>query len=495
MDPDALTAHLDDEGSLLAVALAAGASEVPGWSEAERLLAATARAGAHRRETVAACARAVRDGRDPLGEAFCRLRPADVRRGAGATYTPPVIVDAMLDWAAARRPPERVVDPGAGSGRFTVAAGRRFGRARLVAVENDPLASIVCRANIALAGLADRAAVIGADYLAGDAGAHEGSTLYVGNPPYVRHHDIPASWKEWLALTARSHGLEASRLAGLHVYFFLATLQRARTGDTGVFVTSSEWLDTNYGRLVRDLLLGPLGGESIHVMEPTVAPFEGAAVTAAITCFAVGGASATIRMRRVASTDDLGGLDTGDPVPRADLEATSRWTPLTRARRARPAGWIELGEICRVRRGAVTGRNATWVVRPGETDLPERVLFPCVTRAREIFQAGEALARADHLKLVVDLPRDLDDFDAAERRRIQRFLTRARAAGAHDGYIARTRPRVVVGRAARARADPGDVHGPPPPGVHPQHRGGAPHQHRPRAVPAGRPAARRPCGG
>ncbi len=32
---------------------------------------------------------------------------------------------------------------------------------------------------------------------------------------------------------------------------------------------------------------GPLGGEAIHVLEPTAVPFEDAAVTAAITCFAV----------------------------------------------------------------------------------------------------------------------------------------------------------------------------------------------------------------
>jgi adenine-specific DNA-methyltransferase len=382
---------------------------------------------------------AVGEGADPLGELFCRLRDAERRRPDGATYTPPAIVEAMTGWAAAEPSPTRVIDPGAGSGRFAVAVGRRFPRARLVAVERDPLAALACRAHLAAAGLADRARVVVDDYRTADLGREDGRTLYIGNPPYVRHHQIPAGWKEWLALTARAHGLEASRLAGLPVHFFLATAQRARPGDGGAFVTSSEWLDTNYGRLVRELLLGELGGEAIHVVEPTATPFEDAAVTAAITCFAVGRPARGIRLRRVASVGELGDLEGGRAVAVERLREARRWSPLTRAPRAVPEDHVELGEICRVHRGAVTGRNSTWVVRIGQADLPDAVLFPSITRAREIFEAGTALATADHLRLVVDLPPDLDVFDAADRRRVERFLRVARAAGAHDGYIARAR--------------------------------------------------------
>ena len=441
MHPPELADVLSSEPALLAAALAVGAADVPGWSEAERIVAAEAPALRHRRAVHKALTEAARDGLDPLGDAFCRLRTPETRRHDGATYTPPPIIASMIDWAASQSPPVRIVDPGAGSGRFAVAAGRRFGRSELIAVESDPIAAIICRANLALAGLAERSRVIAGNYLYEDVGGGDGKTLYLGNPPYVRHHQIPQGWKEWLALTARSHDLDASRLAGLHVHFFLATAHRARAGDEGAFVTSSEWLDTNYGRLVRELLLGLLGGESIHVIEPTTAAFDDASVTATITCFSVGRAPGAIRMRRIGSVSELGSLDGGIPVPRASLAEASRWSPLTRRHQGRPADYIELGEICRVRRGAVTGQNSTWVVRPGEADLPDEVLYPCITRAREIFDAGESLSRTDHLKLVVDLPRDLEGFEEDDYRRIRRFLAQARKNGAHDGYIARTRPK------------------------------------------------------
>ena len=84
-------------------------------------------------------------------------------------------------------------------------------------------------------------------------------TLFLGNPPYVRHHGITPRWKAWLSREARRLALPSSQLAGLHVHFFLATALHARAGDHGAFVTAAEWLDIGYGELVRRLLLGPLG--------------------------------------------------------------------------------------------------------------------------------------------------------------------------------------------------------------------------------------------
>ncbi|HEV7909895.1 MAG TPA: hypothetical protein VGP28_02155 [Methylocella sp.] len=43
---------------------------------------------------------AIRAGHDPLGVEFQRLRSPQMRRVRGAVYTPPAIVEAMIDWAA-----------------------------------------------------------------------------------------------------------------------------------------------------------------------------------------------------------------------------------------------------------------------------------------------------------------------------------------------------------------------------------------------------------
>lgn len=381
----------------------------------------------------------IASGGDPLGDAFTRIRSAETRRPLGATYTPGEIVAAMLDWAQSEGQPARVVDPGTGSGRFAVAAGRRFARAEIVAVEIDPLAAILARSHLAATGLARRSRVLVADYRAFRPGRIDGETLYVGNPPYVRHHRIDPRWKEWLVSTARARGLRASQLSGLHVHFFLATLVHGAPRDYGAFITSAEWLDVNYGALVRDLVLDGLGGHAIHLVEPTAVPFVDAATTAAITCFRIGDRPQSVRLRRVKSVPELGKLDRGKPVGRDRLATAHRWTLLTRPARKVPEGYVELGEICRVHRGAVTGANATWIVEPECTDLPATVRFPSVTRARELFEAATVLTRADHLRLVIDIPPDLDVLEGDERLAVERFLRLAKRRGAASGYIARHR--------------------------------------------------------
>ena len=86
---------------------------------------------------------AIQQGTDPLGECLLALRPAAQRRADGAVYTPATILAPMIAWLRTQGKPVRVVDPGAGSGRFILAAGAAFDNAQLIAVETDPLAALV----------------------------------------------------------------------------------------------------------------------------------------------------------------------------------------------------------------------------------------------------------------------------------------------------------------------------------------------------------------
>lgn len=426
---------IETHDELLGVAAALGAAETGALSPAERLL--LARAPSIGKALVAACRRAIAGGEDPLGEAFGAVLSRVERRPLGATYTPPAIVQAMVECSPLRSP-ARVVDPGAGSGRFVVESGRKFAQAKLVAVEIDPLASVLLRAHVASAGLSARVRIVTSDYRSLRLPAISGPTLFIGNPPYVRHHDIERSWKEWLATEARAFGLVASRLAGLHAHFFLQTARLARPGDGGVFVTAAEWLDVNYGSLIRRLFLERLGGYGLELLDPRVRAFADADTTAVISGFEVGLERNSVTMRRVHSVARLGRFAAGTRVPIAQLEQAPRWSPLTRAARRAPAGFVELGELCRVHRGQVTGANRVWIAG-ASVELPERCLFRSVTRARELFAAGGALSNPAELKRVIDLPRDLDEFSAAERRLVERFLRSAKLAGADRGFIARHR--------------------------------------------------------
>jgi adenine-specific DNA-methyltransferase len=451
--PVAQTSHFDDwcpgnpdssdpvsgftPRELIAAALSLGAQEVVGWSQEEEDLAAEATSIP--RTSVMALASAIRRGNDPLGETFCSIYRAQERRSRGATYTPSGIIRAMVNWAEGLGVPDRVIDPGSGSGRFLLQAGRRFKQSELIGIEVDPLASLLARANLATCGFGDRARIILGDYRSALIPPILGRSLFIGNPPYVRHHLIESRWKHWLTDEAARRGLDASQLAGLHVYFFLATVAKAKPGDFGTFITAAEWLDVNYGQLLRDLFLSDLGGSSITVIEPEALPFADAAATAAITTFEIGTRRRSVILKRASSLDELCRPGPAHEIRRERLEAERRWTHLTRPSRRRPAGYVELGELCRVHRGQVTGANRIWIAGPHSEDLPESVLYPSVTKARELFEAGVLLENTAGLRCVIDLPVDLDAFDIGDRRRVEQFLARARRLGADQGYIATTR--------------------------------------------------------
>lgn len=425
------------EPLLLAVAMHLGARSVRGWTEAEERL--VEKLPTPPQALIAHVRARIAQGEDPLGEAFSLLRSPAMRRTSGATYTPLRIVESMVSWALASGPPSRIVDPGVGSGRFLLAAGRKTDDSRLIGIDVDPTAAIVARGNLAAAGLASRAEVVLSDYRLYVPTPIAGRTLFIGNPPYVRHHLIDAVWKDWLVQQAGRFNLSASQLAGLHVHFFLATLLHAQNGDAGSFITAAEWLDVNYGSLVRELLLGRLGGKRIVVIEPTAMPFPDAATTAAITSFAVGEHPKAIRMHRISALDKLPQLDRGRSIIRERLEAEHRWSHLTRPTKAVPSGFIELGEICRVHRGQVTGSNKIWIAGKHSEGLPASVLFPTITKAKELFLAGQILRDSSSLKNVIDLPVDLGVLDPEERRAVERFLQRAKSLGADMSYTARQR--------------------------------------------------------
>lgn len=378
-------------------------------------------------------------GDDPLGGSLTRIRTPEVRRSDGATYTPSPIVESMIAWAASEGTPGRIVDPGAGSGRFLLAAGKRFPMARLVAVETDPLALLILRANAVVRGMADRTVVAIGDFRSVPLPEFDGTTLFVGNPPYVRHHNIEERWKSWFADSAASFGVKASKLAGLHIHFFLRTMQIARPGDYGAYITSAEWLDVNYGSVLRRLLADGLGGTALHVLDPKAMPFEDAITTGAITCFRVGKRPDALRVRSVKSVTRLGDLSAGTTVPWDKVEQATRWSTIVRPRPKVPAGYIELGDLFRVHRGQVTGNNEVWISGPHTRDLPRRFLLPTVTKAREILEAGGVLGDDRSLRRVVDLPADFEGIDPEELRIITRFLEWAKQCNADKSYIAEHR--------------------------------------------------------
>lgn len=389
---------------------------------------------------VDAARRLILAGDDPLGECLLALRSPELRRNVGAIYTPSAIVAAMVRWASSKGTPARIVDPGCGSGRFTIAAAKAFPEAHLVACDIDPLSILILRANATVLGFANRLEPHVSEYRLLDISPINGRTLYIGNPPYVRHHQINVDAKEWLAKTAKHLGFKASKLAGLHVHFFLRTREVANHGDWGAFITAAEWMDVNYGSVVKQMLSDGLGGSALHVFRPEGLPFDDALTTGVITTFVVGQRPKKLTVRELDRAEELGELKGGRQVCWDEAEACDRWSTLTHPKPNRPRDMIPLGELFRVHRGAVTGANDVFIEGEYEGPLPERFLVPTVTKARELFSTVDITeAQARCLRRVIDLPPNDSDLSDVEKLAVEAFKTWARKQDAHQSYTARAK--------------------------------------------------------
>jgi hypothetical protein len=288
------------------------------------------------------------------------------------------------------------------------------------------------------------------DYLGARIPEHDGKTAWVGNPPYVRHHDLTPATKAWAARAAQKVGCKISGLAGLHALFFLATVLHGKAGDVGSFVTSAEWLDVGYGSIVRNLFVNGLGGRALDLVDPRAAPFEDAMTTALITCFELGRAPGAVAIQLVGQPNELAQLEGGKLVPAADMARQKRWSHLFKETQRELHNGHVLGDVARVHRGFVTGGNEFFIMT--RDDAAKRGLAawvkPAITNAGEILSSDGVIRDTPALRVVLDLPAD---FDRSANPDVNAYLNRGEEAGVDNGYITTHRKpwwRVRVGEPA-----------------------------------------------
>ena len=372
------------------------------------------------------------EGYDPLGADFIKTNSAAARRKTGSTYTPPSLVDDMVAAAARAMEPDIVVDCGCGSGRFAIACARAFPSARVIAVDNSREACAMTRENAAANGCASRVEVVESDFMDFSLAPDRGRVLWIGNPPYVRHHDIPESAKARFRRLTRDLGVGASLLSGLHAYFLAQVAANWRPGDFGVFVTSAEWLDVNYGDFMRRTLLDRLGLDSLELYDREERVFEDAMTTAVVFSFGEPSETVACSMHGACPHD----------VRADDLRLSSRWTRLVdqTAGVARMGSLVPLGSIAAVHRGVVTGRNRFWVRRPDELEgIPEELTVPIVSHAREIMGDCRAQTHPEELSRLIALPADLSTLHGTSADAARRIIESAARLGIDKGYVASRR--------------------------------------------------------
>ena len=170
-------------------------------------------------------------------------RPLTAKKGLGAYYTDPQVVEFLVGWAASVSPGV-LMDPACGDGRFLAVACER-GATRVIGCDLDPAA--VQRARETLVNAIARVEVTQADFFAQDPTSAPPVDAIVGNPPFIRFQRFAGESRARALRSSLRVGARLSQLTASWAPFLLHALQFLRSGGALAMVVPAELAQTAYG--------------------------------------------------------------------------------------------------------------------------------------------------------------------------------------------------------------------------------------------------------
>jgi adenine-specific DNA-methyltransferase len=207
----------------------------------------------------------------------------------GVVYTNREVVDLMLDSAGLVGQNDlraiKILDPAAGDGVFVLTALERLQQSskhfnwqlesalgNVKAVEIDPVVAreliVTITKFLEVHGVADaeryaQQMVIIDDFLTSTVGMFETFDLIIGNPPYIRHEQIPEQKK-----TAYRHLFYTfAHRSDIYIGFFEKGLKLLSPNGKLCFICSNRWMKAKYGERLRSLISKDYGLEAIIDIE------------------------------------------------------------------------------------------------------------------------------------------------------------------------------------------------------------------------------------
>jgi hypothetical protein len=341
--------------------------------------------------------------------------PTDIKR-FGRYYTPETIAQAMVDWAI-RDSKCTVLDPSFGGCAFfrtSVTALRRLGAERpgrlLYGVDIDP------DARGYLSPLLDSGAkphqFRTEDFLKTKPCQMSDApySVVVGNPPYVRHHDVDNKFdiRETLGL---DNGTSLSARASYWAYFVLHSLGFIARDGRLAMVLPGAFLHADYAATVRGKLEKSFARLTIILVQERL--FEDAEENSVLVLAeGYGREHQGVRLATANSAQDVKPICDSINTHTKPVSGTKSGQQLLSALISKAAlgayeelrmdpRIISLDACAAVRIGTVTGANAVFVINEVESlrlHVPKRSLRPIVKRAT--FLQGLTFRRADYGKLL-----------------------------------------------------------------------------------------------
>lgn len=402
---------------------------------------------------------------DLLGRLYEDLIPQEDRRKLGEFYTPQPIAAFMTRWILDK--PRRIVDPACGSGGFLIEAIYRLidlgikpvDAVRYVhGVDYNPLAVTMATANILLRVPESQPNIECFDFLK----AHTARSFenIVCNPPYTRHHELSGEYKEEIArIVGDEAGIRLSRLSSVYVHFLIHSLESMRDGGRMAFITPNEFLDVDYGKILKKFLREKSQIRSFIIFHESSLLFRQALTTACITLVEKGRAQEEVTVIKLESWPDsstslieaIEGTRTSLPgarivrVPQSSLDYQTKWSRIGEPVAVRSRLVVEMRNLARVKRGVATGANEFFILSDDERKkwkIHQKYLRPIIANSRfvpfvDITEADlRSLCREGMKTWLLDINLPIEELECDP---VVKYLAYGQRRGFNKRYLTKTR--------------------------------------------------------
>ena len=312
------------------------------------------------------------------------------RRRYAQFFTPAILAEIMTDWLLAKEDLHTVLEPAFGLGIFT----------RMLQSKKDGLNIKGFDVDERIFNAARKMFGPDVNLLLQDYMYNDWNNKYDGiicNPPYFKFHDYDN--KGVIAEIEKRLSCRLNGFTNLYTLFLLKSIHQLNPGGRCVYIVPSEFLNSDYGTLVKSHLLRTKTLRHIIVFDFENNLFEDAVTTSCLILCENNNDDSFVRFSYLKSNQDIERLNSLLSMINEDEECTRKyhfseldpdvkWKKYYQNSNSMQfKNLVPFSNYAKIMRGIATGANDYFVFSRSKAEkygIDEKYLLPCISRCTDV---------------------------------------------------------------------------------------------------------------
>lgn len=305
-------------------------------------------------------------------------------------FTPEKVAEVMVEWVIKGRTLNEVLEPAFGLGIFSRLILNQGFNIKVKGFDIDP---IIIEEARQLFDKYPNVSILKEDFLFNDWESQYDGVLC--NPPYFKFHNYEN--KKALNEIQERLNIKLNGFTNIYTLFLLKSIYQLREGGRAAFIIPSEFLNSDYGVLVKETLLQSNTLKHIIVFDFTEKVFADALTTSSILFMEKSGIREGINFTKVRDMNQLKEVKTNlskdhdfftEKIDAEEIDPRVKWRVYYQKKSSdKYKSLIAFNSIAKVVRGIATGANDYFTFNESKAltyRVPSEYLMPCITKSKDV---------------------------------------------------------------------------------------------------------------